>query len=292
MINKKAIVLPEVLKLVIAVFCIILLLYLAFGLYGIFTRGSEIEQAKAILEDIAGKGKALANGAQAQYLITNLKDWSIFSFKEEESKPSSCGDSNCLCLCKEGKQDCFKTGQCKSTKEKFYFYQQGFEQYDNIYPCFVILKTPLNLLIKNDSGNILIYSEEYKLVGQNIKLIDILSSSAQYKPQYDSNVHDADISYILGLYVDEPGGVYSNYPLNVLNEYFSEKTNSLAFRMEISNVGGFNSNSVITNTGMAFGWDSSNKVLDLGSAQLTSPNGKSFEVKLKIWELGVPECKS
>jgi D-alanyl-lipoteichoic acid acyltransferase DltB (MBOAT superfamily) len=51
--HKKAILMPEVLRIIIAVLCIVLLIMLASNLYSLFTRSSEIEQAKSTLNEIA-----------------------------------------------------------------------------------------------------------------------------------------------------------------------------------------------------------------------------------------------
>jgi hypothetical protein len=93
--TKKGIVLPETLKIIIAVMCILLLLYLAFKLYDIFRRSNELEQAKATLEAIVGKANSLKEGESTEYLITGPRGWVLLSYNEGIG---TCNEK-CLCIC-------------------------------------------------------------------------------------------------------------------------------------------------------------------------------------------------
>lgn len=95
--GKKAILLPETLRIIIAVLCIFLLVYLAINLYGIFTRSSELEQAKATLEGIIGKANALEDGESVEYLITGPEKWILLSYSSDNSQ-GLC-TKNCACIC-------------------------------------------------------------------------------------------------------------------------------------------------------------------------------------------------
>lgn len=53
--SKKAIILPETLKIIIAVMCIALLFVLASRIYSIFQAKTSIEQARAVLDEISKK---------------------------------------------------------------------------------------------------------------------------------------------------------------------------------------------------------------------------------------------
>jgi len=116
--SKKAILLPETLKIIIAVLCIFLLVYLSVSLYGIFTRSSKLEQAKATLEGIIGKANALEDSESVEYLITAPKDWVLLAYTPTSSQ-GLC-TKNCACICpKLGLRDninyvevCKKQGVC------------------------------------------------------------------------------------------------------------------------------------------------------------------------------------
>jgi hypothetical protein len=97
--NKKAIILPETLKLIIAILCILLLAYLAWGMYSIFTTKSDLAQAKETLNAIAAKANGLGEGETTDYLIVAPKDWYIVAFSKGESMPRGCNGENCICIC-------------------------------------------------------------------------------------------------------------------------------------------------------------------------------------------------
>lgn len=104
--NKRGILLPESLRLILALICLVLLIFLAVRLYGLFLGKTEIEQAKASLEQISGIMDNLEDGESAKYLVTGPKGWYLvyynFSEIEKSSKwgiPRSCGNSDCLCFC-------------------------------------------------------------------------------------------------------------------------------------------------------------------------------------------------
>lgn len=107
--SKKAIVLPETLKIIIAVACIFLLIYLAVKLYEIFTLKGEIERARAELNNIDGKIKFLladttpAQTVSVNYLLLTPQDWALSGWPYEEYKVNYCvakGWEKCLCMCK------------------------------------------------------------------------------------------------------------------------------------------------------------------------------------------------
>jgi hypothetical protein len=123
--SKKAILMSETLKIILAVACIILLVYLAVGLYGIFTRGSEIEQAKSTLNAMTRLVNSLENGEGVEYLVTSPKEWVLLSFNSLNS--GGLCEKNCICLCpKLGLFDdinyvalCKKQGICKDLSNNY-----------------------------------------------------------------------------------------------------------------------------------------------------------------------------
>lgn len=107
--NKKGILLPETLKLLIGVLCIVLLLYLAIKMYDIFAKKSELEQARAHISNIQGKISELKtreNGGSFQYILYNPQGWALVGWpyvgSDKEYNVPYCVDrgwKSCLCLC-------------------------------------------------------------------------------------------------------------------------------------------------------------------------------------------------
>lgn len=101
--NKKGIVLPTTLKLVIAVLCILVLIYLAASLYSAFIVKSEIAQARATLENIMGKIGSLEEGETEEYLVVNPKGWYFIGY----------GNEVCICpyeVLRESRKECCEKG--------------------------------------------------------------------------------------------------------------------------------------------------------------------------------------
>lgn len=99
-INKKSeILIPETVRIVIAVLCIVILIYLAYKLYSLFTTKTELEQARETLEQIVGKINLLKEGEIYNYLTLVPSDWFIVYYKQGENSPSICNNKNCLCMC-------------------------------------------------------------------------------------------------------------------------------------------------------------------------------------------------
>lgn len=117
--NKKAILMPEVLKILIAVICIAALIYLAVSLYGLTTKKTKIEQARATLDEMKSKINSLAEGKFISMLITSPNDWFIVSFAETAiNKPKLCF-GNCVCICEDYDVDgCNSGGLCQSNIDK------------------------------------------------------------------------------------------------------------------------------------------------------------------------------
>jgi hypothetical protein len=112
--NKKADLINEIITIIIAIPCIILLIILAFNLYGLLLKKTAFEQAKENLNQIYEKINNLKDKETSSYLITAPKDW-YFVHYSEYVRPSSCLKSkSCLCFCPEDKlESCDKSGVCK-----------------------------------------------------------------------------------------------------------------------------------------------------------------------------------
>ena len=88
--NKRAdMTLNMVVKTVLSVLSIVVLIYLAGSLYGIFTKKSKLEQARASLDQLINEINWLEESIGREYLITSPVKW-ILVFNEKE-----------LCICEE-----------------------------------------------------------------------------------------------------------------------------------------------------------------------------------------------
>jgi hypothetical protein len=113
--SRKAILLPELMKIIIGVLCIVLLVYIAVSLYGIFSRGHELEQAKFTLDAIIAKTSSLTEGQILDYLVTSPKDWRFLVY-DSEKKVCICPAYTSDTYDKVSQQQtiCLKQGVCKS----------------------------------------------------------------------------------------------------------------------------------------------------------------------------------
>jgi len=170
--TQKAILLPEALKIIIGVLCIVLLLYLAFSLYGIFSQRTKLEEAKATLDAIEGKINALEtmkDGETLDYLITGPKGWRMVPFEKE------------LCICPEAKkateqkQVCSSEGICRKLKYNIKLKGTSITceapigwhgRNEDLENCFSLLDVPKALYI-NLEKSIIYFSSDVPLVPIN-----------------------------------------------------------------------------------------------------------------------------
>jgi hypothetical protein len=113
--TKKGILLPEVLKIILAVIGIVALIYLAVSMFGLFTKKAELEQARGILTEIDAKVKALVNaGDERKVVVLSPKDWYILAYGKTGARPQMCKGENCICLCNDNEvSDCDEMGLCR-----------------------------------------------------------------------------------------------------------------------------------------------------------------------------------
>ncbi len=144
--NKKAILLPEVLKIIIGVVCIVLLIYLAVKIYGILTVSSDLEKARATLDAIVGKANVVGEGETLNYLITAPTNWHFIQYASE----------NKLCICPneidviKQKATCLAGGVCQTytlSSEVL-----GKCVLDRIVNCISFSKIPLAVKISKQKG--------------------------------------------------------------------------------------------------------------------------------------------
>jgi hypothetical protein len=145
-LNKKAeITAEEVVKMVIAIVCIIILIALAAGLYGIFTTKSKLEQAKETLTQISAVISGFEESGNGDVLITSPKEWYLVS------------NDNNLCLCDsiaEGIIDCCNKGAKKEVVKEVIVdgecaVYNALSKDEYIHDCFEIYKVPISINLVN-----------------------------------------------------------------------------------------------------------------------------------------------
>lgn len=145
MINNKRAdigILPgETLKIILAVICIVILIYLGFYLSNIFIDQKRIEQARSTLEQINIRAELLKENAKEDFLYLAPKDWFIkmqtLNFIKE------CKSDYCLCLCDE--DDCSDLNVCKAGKKIFIIRDSNGGELKSA------LDAPLTFVIENKS---------------------------------------------------------------------------------------------------------------------------------------------
>ncbi|MDD5012155.1 MAG: hypothetical protein PHQ66_00705 [Candidatus Nanoarchaeia archaeon] len=113
----------ETLKMVIAVICIVFLVYLLVAVYLNVTGQQKLKEAQAIVNGEHGiiaeinrlnlGGNYSADGL----VVPNPADWYVFSFVGDDKKPNSCIQQNCICICENAFPDLFDW-QIKRCDEK------------------------------------------------------------------------------------------------------------------------------------------------------------------------------
>jgi hypothetical protein len=153
-ITKKAILMPETLKILIAVVCIVLLVYLAFKLYTVMSRSSEYQKAKFSVEAIVGKLDVLTAGNSLEYLYTpsrerNSKGFDIFWVLIAPA------NENKLCICPEATlledqlEKCQGHGACKDVEYKIEINSAC----GNMPNCFKTEEAIMSLTLINNGAN-------------------------------------------------------------------------------------------------------------------------------------------
>ncbi len=102
--NKKGFLLGEFsLKVIIAIICILLLIYLLGRLYFNQQLSAEEEQAGATLDSIvAALPKAKDNpGQEITMTVYNPEGWVIVFWDKTHDRPETCFDKSCICVCKK-----------------------------------------------------------------------------------------------------------------------------------------------------------------------------------------------
>lgn len=105
--NSKGFLLAsETVKIVIAVICIVFLVYFLTALYFNKVAEEKGRQAASTLINSTQSIKVFINDVKQDktsktYILQNPIGWYVFSFTGTEKKPNSCSNSNCLCICED-----------------------------------------------------------------------------------------------------------------------------------------------------------------------------------------------
>ncbi len=108
--------LNETAKIILAVISIVILIYLAVSLYGVFRDKQQLEQARASIHEIAGIAGALGEKEVRNYLLLAPRGWYLTEFKN--SQKENC-QQQCICMCQ--KDDCTGSFACAATAREFLF---------------------------------------------------------------------------------------------------------------------------------------------------------------------------
>jgi hypothetical protein len=118
--NKKGFLLgEETLKMLVAIICIVFLVYLLVAIYKSTSGDKKIGQASEVffgengIQDIISM---LKDGESQERDIIDPSGWHLYSFVGEE-RPNSCLNQRCLCICERALIQQFKS-QAKKCDDK------------------------------------------------------------------------------------------------------------------------------------------------------------------------------
>ncbi len=102
--NKGFLLASETVKIVIAVICIVFLVFFLTQLYFSKVAEEKGRQAATTLTNSTQSIKVYINDVKSSkisktYFFKNPIGWYVFSFVGDEKKPNACANTNCLCIC-------------------------------------------------------------------------------------------------------------------------------------------------------------------------------------------------
>lgn len=101
--NKRAILMPETLKIILAVIGISILGYLAFSFYGMFAKSTASKQAEDSLEEIYSVvEKVKSDGKEMEIFLKSPNEWWIIAWTGFNGKIAGCNTDYCVCVCDLG----------------------------------------------------------------------------------------------------------------------------------------------------------------------------------------------
>jgi hypothetical protein len=123
MINKKAMLLGNTLKLIVAVILLLGLFTATWMVYRAVTSDNELESATKLIDKVKAKIDALEPGQYTTVTIQGFDsvNWYINGWGvQDPSAPDQCFISSCVCICSGGfqKEDCDSRGVCHEVEEE------------------------------------------------------------------------------------------------------------------------------------------------------------------------------
>jgi len=125
--NKKGILLKNVLALVITAIGLGLIIIAGVKLYNL-SKDQEFENAKKLLDSLIGKIENVKDGETGRPVIRGVEGWYLIGWSSNDnSRPDKCFFNSCICVCKKnrniGRLDCQENGFCgKLNYNNVYFY--------------------------------------------------------------------------------------------------------------------------------------------------------------------------
>ena len=164
--NKRAMLMPETLKIILAVISIGILIYLVVSFYGMFVSTAS-KQAEDSLEIIYSAIEKIEKGEkEVEVLLKSPNDWWVLAWEEGE-KPVQCKGDYCVCICscpidlgtgcpstKEFLKKCDgeKNGYCKDVFVNIKVEGKGHLRYSD----FISIDSLTSLKIYNEENKIII----------------------------------------------------------------------------------------------------------------------------------------
>ena len=106
-INKKGVSFlgEHVVGIIIAILCIIILLFIGYKVYSIFSEKTELEKSETNLKAIKTEIEIVKNSPGINFrelIIYPVKKWVLRSYSENFPDSKCYGKASCLCMCQEG----------------------------------------------------------------------------------------------------------------------------------------------------------------------------------------------
>ncbi|MDO8467522.1 MAG: hypothetical protein Q7S56_01065 [Nanoarchaeota archaeon] len=169
----------ETVKIIIAVIGIAALFYLAVSLYGIFNNKTEIEQAKASLNEIVQKVNVLKDGQNGDVLITGPKSSLLYYITGAQTTSFCNSEKPCICIClnPDNNHVCNQPNTCQITNFNYKIADNGVignTQYVN----WLGIGAPVALTLKKQGTDVIV-----SLADSNVPIDNSNQQSGQQQAQ-------------------------------------------------------------------------------------------------------------
>ncbi len=95
----------HVVGIIVAILCIIVLLFIGYKVYSIFSEKTELEKSETNLKAIKTEIELVKNSPGINFrelIIYPVKKWVLRSYSEGFPESKCYGKASCLCMCQEG----------------------------------------------------------------------------------------------------------------------------------------------------------------------------------------------